>query len=202
MSEIEFRSVQLAEVSFPQRTVELIVMPYETEAVVSYKGRMITEICSHGAFAGVERRSSRIKVNLDHDFHRPVGRTVALHPSRQEGLVAEIKISRIEEGERALVMADDGILDASAGFTLLTENGRVKPNAEVWESRERRRLNHLYLDHIALTPDPAYADARVLAVRNTNGEPEPPATPNLDSLQLEEYRRVYADINRRYGLTR
>lgn len=198
--EIEHRSAQLGEVSFPKRTIELIVMPYERETNVAYHGRMITEVCSRGAFDGVQQRTSQIRVNLDHDRRRPVGRTIGLYPSREEGLVAEIRVSRIDEGERALVMADDGLLDASAGFAPLPN----KPDAEVWETRSYRRLNHLYLDHIALVPDPAYPDARVLAVRNAQlaEAAERALTPNLDRLEVEAMRQLYADIDRRYGLAR
>ena len=39
--------------SFPDRTIELIVMPYEQETIVS-TGRMIEEIVSRGAFDGIE----------------------------------------------------------------------------------------------------------------------------------------------------
>jgi hypothetical protein len=79
----------------------------------------------------------------------------------------------------------------------------------VWETKERRRLNHLYLDHIALTPDPAYEGARVLAVRDRPGAAGSgaettveAATPNLDRLQLERWRQMAADIDTRYGLSR
>jgi HK97 family phage prohead protease len=207
MTEIEFRAAQVAEVSYPKRVIELVVMPYEVEAQVGYRGRLITEICSRGAYTGVEERTSRIKVNLDHDRARTLGRTVALHPSREEGLVAEIKLTRLEEGERALVMADEGILDASAGFGLLMDKqtGRVKQGAEVWETRDRRRLNHLFLDHIALTSSPAYEGARVLAVRRQEPERElaaeaPLLTPNRDRLEIEQWRARLALLDRRYGV--
>jgi phage head maturation protease len=208
--ELEYRASRIAEVSFPKRLIELVVMPYETEAVVEYHGRLIQEICSKGAYDGVERRTSQIKVNLDHDRRQVVGRTVALHPSRVEGLVAEIRVTRAPEGEPILIKADEGLLDASAGFGLMLENGRVKAGAEVWETRDRRRLNHLYLDHIALTPDPAYTDARVLAVRTQPGGDAGTvealeavqATPNLDRLEIERLRAVAADIDARYGLSR
>src|SRR5580765_5364947 len=163
MTEIEFRQSEVAEVNFPKRLVELIVMPYESETTIGYGGRSITEICSRGAYDGVDLRTSRIRVNRDHVIGDVVGKTVALHPSRLEGLVAELRIFTTPRGEETLVLADEGGLDASAGFGLLRKNGRTGPvvqDAEVWETRDRRRLNHLFLDHIAMTPDPAYQDAR------------------------------------------
>lgn len=205
-AEIEVRSSQLANVDYPKRTIELIVMPYETETTVIHHGRPVTEVVTRGAYDGVQKRTSMIKVNRGHQTDRVVGRTLALHPSRDEGLVAEVRISRTELGEETLILADDGILDASAGFMLMRENGKVKPDAEVWEARDRRRLNHLFLDHIAMTPDPAYPDARVLAVRAAHeppgGQETPGGTPNLDRLELNRYEALYADIDRRYGLAR
>jgi len=205
--EIEFRASEVADVSFPKRQIELIVMPYETEASVAYRGRMITEICSRGAYDGVDLRTSRIRVNRDHVIGDVVGKTVALHPSRSEGLVAELRIFTTPRGEETLVLADEGGLDASAGFALLRANGRtgpVVPNAEVWEKRDRRRLNRLFLDHIAMTPEPAYPDSRVLAVRSGHDSPPPAetATPNLDRMQLAELCALRDVIDAKYGLTR
>jgi HK97 family phage prohead protease len=174
---LEYREASLVSVSFPDRTIELIVMPYETETGVIEKGKRFTEIVSRGAFDGIERRANRIRVNRDHDVTRTVGRALALHPSRDEGLVAELRIAQTQLGDETLALADEGILDASAGFLPM-------PNGETWEGRDRRRLTKLWLGHIAMTPDPAYETARVLAVRSQS-LPEATggvSTPNLDKL--------------------
>src|SRR5262249_58705386 len=118
---IEHRSGQLAGVNFPKRQIELVVMPYEVETEVFHQGRMMGEICSRGAYGNVQNNSRKITVNRDHHRGLLVGKTLALHPSREEGLVAELSISRTELGEETLVLADDGILDASAGFELLRQ---------------------------------------------------------------------------------
>jgi len=198
--ELEYRSSQVASVSFPDRIIELIVMPYEHETVVPYHGRMVTEICSRGAYDGIESRNDRVRVNRDHDLGRTCGRAIAFHPSRAEGLVAELKISKTDVGEETLVLADDGVLDGSAGFALLRDAaGRMVPGAETWETRSRRRLNKLFLGHIALVPDPAYASATVLAVRGQQAPGPVTPTPNLDRLELERLRAAYAAIDARYG---
>lgn len=199
--EIEVRSAELVDVSFPKRTIELVVMPYEAEALVEYHGRMITEVCSKGAYDGVEARTGRIKVNRDHDRLRVCGRSTSFHTSREEGLVAECRISNTREGTDTLELCADGVLDASAGFGLMRRDGRtgpVIPGAEVWETRSRRRLNHLYLDHIALVPDPAYEGAGVLAVRERDENIAVAATPNLERLQLRELQELYAAIDSVY----
>lgn len=210
MTEVEIRSVQVADVDFPRRRIDLIVMPYEQPTRVSYRGRMITEVCSQGAYSGVECRTRQIRVNLEHrldDVSRLVGKAVALHPSRTEGLVAEIGIFKEAPlGDFALELADAGVLDASAGFTLLHKEGRPVQGAEVWESRDVRRLNKLYLDHVALTTEAAYPGAKILAVRTA---PEPlsaaetvEARPNLDQLRFDEHAAVAAAIDKRYCLDR
>jgi HK97 family phage prohead protease len=206
MSEIEFRSAEVVDVSYPNRIVQAVVMPYEKPAEVFHRGKLITEICSRGAYDGVERRANRVKVNLEHDSSRPIGRATAFHPSRDEGLVADLYISKTSSGDDALELAADGVLDLSAGFALMSEDDghgrrRVKPGAETWETSTRRRLNACWLHHVSMTSTPAYQDAVVLSVRDDRPDSDgPSATPNRDRLELERMRRLAAEIDIRYGL--
>jgi hypothetical protein len=131
--QLRWRTAAQLGVSFPERTIELVVMPYETEALVPYGARMVREIISRGAFDGIERRSNRIRVNRDHVAERTVGRAVALHPSRDEGLVGVIRIARTDLGDETLALADEECLDASAGFLPF-------PGGEVW-GRARPRAH-------------------------------------------------------------
>jgi HK97 family phage prohead protease len=186
---IEVRSAQLVEVRYPERVIEIIAMPYEQEAVVEHDGRLIREVCTRGAYEGVQRRANRIKVNRDHDITRTVGRCRALFPSRTEGLVAEMKIAATPLGDETLALAEDGILDASAGFLPF-------PGGEQWlEGRSLRRLLKCWLGHIALVPDPAYEGANLLALRAAvdrhPSNPSPVSTPNLDSLRLWELEQRF-----------
>ena len=71
------------------------------------------ESIAQGAFDGIERRANRVRVNRDHELQRTVGRAVTFHPSREDGLVAELKIAKTELGDETLQLADEGILDAS-----------------------------------------------------------------------------------------
>jgi HK97 family phage prohead protease len=178
---IEFRSTSEFEVHWPARTIELVAMPYDSDALAVVHGRAIVESCAPGAFAGVERRANRVKVNRDHDYLRTVGRAVALHPSRTEGLVTELRIAKTPLGDETLALADDQSLEASVGFA-------VMPGGERWlEGRNRRRLERLFLDHIGMVPEGAYAGTTALAVRGAAhvDEARPPvATPNLDQVRL------------------
>jgi HK97 family phage prohead protease len=190
---LRFREATTIGVSFPKRTIELIVTPYETETTVPFEGRLVTEIFSRGAYDGIERRPNRIRANRDHDPRRTVGRAVALHPSRQEGLVAELRIAQTELGDETLTLADDDCLDASAGYLPM-------PGGEQWEHRNRVRVRKAWLGHIALVPEPAYEGARVLAVRHqaAKGEPDRIATPHLDALRLQLLRDEYERLDARY----
>lgn len=190
---IEIRAAgTVTDVSFPQRTIDLIVMPYEQSATVEYQGRMISEIVAPGAFDGIERRANRVRVNYhhqDHELRHQLGRAVAFHPERDEGLVARLRIRPGEYGDDALTLADDGDLGASAGFG-------VMPGGEAWPSRGTRRLTRLFLDHVALTPTPAYQGAQVLAVRARGNLPEPIATPLLDQWRALQLADRYDSLSR------
>jgi phage head maturation protease len=182
--ELEFRAAEPVGVSWPKRLIELIVMPYETETVLLHQGRIISEICSRGAWDGIERRANRVRANRDHDVTRTVGRAHAFYPGRPEGLVAEVHVSPTPLGDETLTLAADGVLDVSAGFLPFGEAG------EVWETRDRRRLQKCWLGHIAFTPDPAYETAAVLSVRSADRGPVS-ATPILDRILAERAAREY-----------
>jgi HK97 family phage prohead protease len=153
-------------------------MPYTVDAYAVVRGRGVVESCAPGAFDGCERRANRVKVNRDHDLARTVGRAVSLHPSRAEGLVAELRIARTALGDETLALAADESLEASVGFAVI-------PGGEQWlEQRSRRRLTRCFLDHIAMVPEGAY-EGRVLQVRRVvdRDESAPRAvTPNLDEV--------------------
>jgi HK97 family phage prohead protease len=151
---IEVRSAELAGVT--GRTIELIVAPAESPAIVLHNGNPIEEVFSHGAFAGCEQHPERVRVNRDHKFERTVGVATHLDPWAEQGLVGTIKLARTDLADESLELARDGCLDASAGFRIA---------AEKWQGRKLRRVTKALLHHVALTPDPAYEAARVLAVR-------------------------------------
>ena len=190
--ELRIRSATQLGVDYPQRTIELIVVPYDADALVDQPyGRMVFESVAPGAFDGIERRANRVRVNRDHLVGRTVGRALSLHPSRAEGLVAKVRIAKTELGDETLALADEDCLDASAAFLPL-------PGGEIWNrQRDRVRLTKLWLGHIAMTPDPAYESANVLAVRNAAVEPTVKvATPNLDQIKAWRLAERYDSISR------
>jgi HK97 family phage prohead protease len=189
MSELEYRSSEVVGVSFPKRTIELIVMPYDEPTEVEVRGQMVRESVAPGAFDGIERRANRVRVNYqhqDHELRHLLGRAMAFYPARPEGLVATVNIRKGEYGDDALDAANGGDLGASAGFG-------VMPGGESWPDRVTRRLTRLFLDHIALTPTPAYRGAEVIAVRKAQ-QAAPAGTPNLETVRARELERLYSSI--------
>jgi HK97 family phage prohead protease len=170
---IEFRSSNVASVSFAQRTVEVIAVPYEEEAPVEYRGEIWRELFLRGSFDGIETRSNPVRANRDHDGKRTVGKVTTFWPSRSEGLVASVRIAKTELGDETLALADEDCLGASVGFAV------AGGDQELDKTNRRRRIKKAFLDHLAFVPDPAYSGAGVLSVRRAVA---PAATPALDEL--------------------
>ena len=124
----------------------------------------------------IERRANRVRVNRDHRRELTVGRAVSFHPSRSEGLVAEVKIANTDLGNETLTLAADGCLDASAGF--LPMDGGMR-----WDGPNAYTVTKAWLGHIAFTSEPAHAGAKVLNVRAADLAPPGSDTPNLDAVR-------------------
>jgi HK97 family phage prohead protease len=195
---------ELVGVSFPDRTIELIVIPYEHEITVPHPfkrdGGLVKEIINRGAFDGIERRANRVRCNREHEKTLTFGRVAAFRAGEEQGLHATIRVANTPLGEETLSLADDGCLDASAGFwPELDDRGRLIGLR--WENPKRYRISKAFLDHVALVSDGAYGEkAGVLAVRNQAapalaGEP---ATPALDALETEKWRQKLAEIDAKY----
>jgi phage head maturation protease len=178
---IEFRSSNVAGVNFPERTIEIIAVPYDEEAPVEYRGEMWAERFLRGAFDGIETRSHPVRANREHDRGKTVGRVTQFWPSRQEGLVAAVRIAKTPLGDETLALADEDCLGASVGYA-------ARGRDQEFNRRERTRvIKRAFVDHLAFTSNQAYLSASVLNVRSA-GESSLVAdlpkliTPNLDEL--------------------
>lgn len=200
-----FRTQVELSVNFPERTIDLIVIPYNSEAMVEYHplmgrrpgGRIgpVIERVAAGAFAGIEKRANRIKVNRDHVRDRPVGRAVVFHPDDERGLFGRLRISRTDLGDETLQLADDQVLAASAGFRPMAGESR-------WLDRDHVEYQKCWLDHVAMTADPAHVGTDVIAVRHVDpGRPreaaERVATPNLDAVLAWRLEQRYSSLSLR-----
>lgn len=174
MTDIEYRKASNVEVRHAQRIIDLIAVPYNEPTEVMRRGKWVTESVDPQAFAAV---TGSVTVNRAHDLENPLGRVLAFHPGDPRGLRTELRISKTAAGNDVLELADDGLLSASVGF---------RPITEEWNpDRTAVKVTRAQLVHIALTGDPAYAGAKVLAVRTADDPPTRVATPNLDRLRLE-----------------
>ena len=118
MTEIEIRSTttEVAEVNSKARIITLIAVPYDQPAKIGYRGDIWEESFSRSAFAGIEKRPNRVRVNREHVKGDTVGRAVTFYPDRAEGLVADLKIAKTLRGDDTLALAEDDCLSASIGF--------------------------------------------------------------------------------------
>lgn len=180
---VEIRSAgAVAEIDRRERIIDMVVVPYNENTTVEYRGQEITESVLPGAFAGIEVRDAnrdRFVVFRDH-YGAPVG--MARHvEDASEGLLASVHISPTPLGDETLILAEDGVLQPSVGMC-------VHPRDQRWSAgNKRRQITRALLDHIALVPQQQYVGARVLTVRSDGADqPEelwtPPATPMLDEV--------------------
>lgn len=102
----------------------------------------------------------RTKLNLYHDHTQAMARAVRLQ-NVSAGLDATFQVARGAEGDRALSLAEDGVLD---GFSIEIDF----EDGDGWEpdpsDRSVRLVKRAKLRGVALTAMPAFDDARVSAV--------------------------------------
>lgn len=175
---LEFRQATVTGVNFDQRIITLVAVPYEEEATVEYRGELWKESFLRGSFDGIEGHEGRIRANRGHDKNRTVGKAVKFWPSRQEGLVGDIRIAPTQLGDETLTLADEDMLSPSVGFG-------VRGSDQILD-RPYRRIKRAFLDHLAFVETPAYANARIVAVREDGDvlAKDLPrlVTPNLDQV--------------------
>lgn len=161
-------------------------MPYDEMAVAEFRGELWAESFERGAFDGIETRDNTrpVAANRDHDRTRVVGKATAFHPSRQEGLIAEVKIANTVLGEETLALADERVLGVSSGFAARLSDQVFERSSDVPGLAGRRRVKKAFLDHIAFTGGrQAYEGARVRGVRDESAnERDFPESPALDEL--------------------
>lgn len=99
--------------------------------------------------------TSRVKLLMQHDRSQAIGKAVELRDT-PEGLYATFSVARGAEGDRALSLAEDGVMDGlSVG---LADGAKFDNRDDVFVSVDAP------LAEISLTPHPAFDDARVSSV--------------------------------------
>jgi phage head maturation protease len=180
--EVEHRSSTVSDIDKKQGIIEIIAVPYDQEADVSWRGDIWHESFDRNAFEGIESHVGRVQVNREHVKGDTVGKVIYADPSHREGLFAKVKIYDTPRGEETLTLAEQGGAFPSIGFRLHRFSDQ-----ELDKRMKTRRIMRAYWDHQAFVEDPAYVGAGVLAVRAgqsglTVVEQPLPETPNLDEL--------------------
>tara|TARA_Y100001963_G_scaffold147678_1_gene224358 strand:+ start:1013 stop:1576 length:564 start_codon:yes stop_codon:yes gene_type:complete len=136
----------------------------------TYDAGEYVERFQKGAFAkSIVERGDRIPLLEAHRRDAmPLGRSTTLEET-SSGLFAEFLVSRTDRGEEALQLARDGVMHSfSVGFMpvrdQMTEAGDGRPLID----RTEVKLHHVGL----ISEVPAYADAKVLAVRDYDPDDE------------------------------
>lgn len=139
------------------RTVFGLAVPFDQEALVSDGGRPYREVFRMGAFTKtIAESGQRVKFLLNHDkFNRlPLGRATTLRED-PSGLVGEFRVSATREGDEALELVRDGVLDSfSVGFAPVKHRGTSLVERTEVKLRE-----------VSITPFPSYAGALVGGLR-------------------------------------
>jgi HK97 family phage prohead protease len=104
-----------------------------------------------------------VKLNLEHDSARPIGRTLEMSADAN-GMTATFKISQTSAGTDALVEAMDGLRD---GFSVEAEATDFAYNED-----GTMVVSAAQLVGVALTHNPAFDAARVERVAATEGDEE------------------------------
>jgi HK97 family phage prohead protease len=181
MSELILRSSTITDVNAKLRLVDLIAVPYDEETDVVWQDEAWRESFDRGAFSGIEDHAGRVRVNREHNKGDTVGKVVSFTPDDPVGLVTRVKIAATDRGDDTLALAEEDMIGASVGYW-------IKQPSDVRYNRRTkvRRVMRAFLDHLAMVESPAYAGAKVLAVRDDGPPVEVlslQATPALDALR-------------------
>jgi HK97 family phage prohead protease len=137
------------------RTLDARFVPYNTPTRIDAR---LTEEFLPGAFRAQLKDPSRIPLALGHIPHggEVIGKVVSLR-EEADGLYGTARISQTRAGDDALALLRDGVYDAvSIGF-------REGQSTMVGNVTRRKSAT---LTELAIVMNPAYSDARVMAVRS------------------------------------
>ncbi len=159
----------------PRRTVEGVAAPYNTVATVS-DGTRVMLLPGSLPVDGASPKFIR-----DHDLSKPIG-IVSERISTDEAMLFTAKISATREGDEALTLAADGVLDSVSVGVEPTDYTFSEINGETVLVVKRAEWREL-----SLLPFGAFPTAKVASV--AAAEPEPETTPDTNS---EEESQVEA----------
>jgi len=170
----ELFPIQAAPAGEPKRMIEGVAVPYNTVATVSDGTRVMF------APGALPADGPAPKFIRDHDLGKPLG-IVSQRINTPEAMLFSAKISATREGDEALTLAADGVLDAVSVGVEPTDYEFSQVNGEtvmVVKSAIWRELS--------LLPFGAFPAARVASVAAAEPDPEPiQETPNTTQEETE-----------------
>jgi HK97 family phage prohead protease len=146
------------------------LIPWNTEARVLDRGRLVVEQFERGALAGTDPARVQLTARHPRDGELPIGVGTELE-ERSDAAWGAWRVSKTALGDEVLELARDGVpLGLSIGFMEVAGGSRWSP--------DRRRVvrTRALVDHVAVVRTPAYVGAGVVGVRS---EPEHVARPLL-----------------------
>jgi HK97 family phage prohead protease len=163
------------------RTIQALVAPYGRVATVVDGSCAYREMFVHGAFREqieeARSRPLRIWLHLEHRKEAVIGHAVQL-VERDGGLYGAFAIRTGVAGDKVLAAIREGVL---TGVSM-----QATPLRSGWVNGVTQRLK-AHLMAVALVPEPAYPNAKVLGIRKAwRGEQEGPAsTDEFNRWELE-----------------
>ncbi|GAA1925491.1 HK97 family phage prohead protease [Streptomyces durmitorensis] len=159
MSAIHFRQA-LVRSDGTGRTVYGVAVPYGQTVDIEEFGQAYKEQFAPGSFArSIRERGDKVKLCVNHESRKlPIGRATELRETA-DGLHAAFAVSATRDGDEALQLVRDGVVDSfSVGFRPVRDRRDgdvvVRVEASLWE--------------VSLVSWPAYAGAGVTGVRTAH----------------------------------
>lgn len=157
------RQIAALEVAQDRRSVEALLVPWMTPTDVAdvIDGRFVgyREQFARGSFTRAEKAPHRVMLCWGHsdDFQNALGRGESFTDT-DAGEVGVFRLN-VHDADRAAALLADG-MGVSARFESLRPRVGLLERPGALVTRE-----HVHLVHVAAVANPAYEDARVLAVR-------------------------------------
>jgi uncharacterized protein len=146
------------------RTLVGPLLPWNVEAQVVDRGRLVTETFTRGALDGTDPAKVPLTATHPRDAGTlPIGVTIEIE-DRSDAAYGAWRVSDTHLGNEVLALARDGVpLGLSVGFAEVPGGSRWNPE------RTRVTRTRATLDHVAVVRVPAYGGAGVVGVRSCGG---------------------------------
>src|SRR5262245_41412538 len=141
-------------VDAPRRMISGLIIPWHKVARSGFAKWRFEPRSLHWSDA------SRIKLNTNHDHTQAIAKAISI-TNTSAGLDATFKVARGEEGDKALALAEDGVLDGFSVEVDFDDGDGLSPDPS---DENVRLVKSGKLAGVALTGFPAFDDARVQRV--------------------------------------